>query len=385
LDYRIMTENRQIRVLHFVAGMGKGGTETWLMHVLHNIDRSLFKFDFVVQYPRETSYSSEARSLGCRIFPVPPHYYFFAHCKGLRDIIRRYGPYDVIHCNLFRYSGPALKVAYQENIKVRVVHSHDSCRIGEFQRIPNTIYTILTYRWIKRYATIGLFCSEPAAISKFGKNWHLDPRWRIFPCSLDFTAFHQQADRATARKEFGLSVDDFVVGHVGSFRTEKNHSFIIKVAAELAKSNSKVYFLLVGYGSLKADIERQVAQAGLKGKIIFAGSRPDVPNLMLGAMDVFLFPSIKEGLPLTLLEAQAAGLPIVCSDIITKEAIVVEPLIKRLALSLPPADWARAIMDIKSSASAVSRVMALDAVEKSCFNLKSQIKELEKIYIAGLR
>ena len=141
----------------------------------------------------------------------------------------------------------------------------------------------------------------------------------------------------------------------------------------------------MGDGPLRSEITRAVTDAGLTDRFVFAGLRTDVARLMLGGMDLFLFPSISEGLGLVLVEAQAAGLSCVCSDEIPAEADVVGPLINRLSISLSANKWADKIIQIKQNQRAISKSDALKAIEASDFNIKNSIKELEKIYLGMVR
>jgi glycosyltransferase involved in cell wall biosynthesis len=171
-----------------------------------------------------------------------------------------------------------------------------------------------------------------------------------------------------------------VIGHVGRFAEQKNHVFLLEIAAEVAKREPKMRLLLLGEGSLRSDIEQKVLEMGLSDRVIFAGTRPDVPEIMGSIIDVFLFPSLYEGLPLVLLEAQAAGLPCIFSDAIAEETDTVKPLLQRLSLSQPPLDWAHAVLAQQNLPSAITQFDALSLVETSPFNIETSVKKLESIY-----
>jgi glycosyltransferase involved in cell wall biosynthesis len=192
--------------------------------------------------------------------------------------------------------------------------------------------------------------------------------------------FNHVVDSAAVRAKFGISRDAFVIGHVGRFDKQKNHTFLVEIAAEVAKQEPKMRLLLVGDGPLRSQIEQRVNQRGLADQVIFAGVQPNVPQLMLGGMDAFLLPSLHEGLPIVGIEAQAAGLPLILSDVITEEVDQVKPLIQRISLSQPASEWAEAILVLPNIASVLSPSEALMLVENSHFNIQISLKQLAKIY-----
>jgi len=182
------------------------------------------------------------------------------------------------------------------------------------------------------------------------------------------------------RSHLGIPPDAFVIGHVGRFDHQKNHVFLLDIFSDIVKLDSDVFLVLVGDGKLRPEIERRVTARRLWERVLFLGSRTDVPHLMQSAMDVFLFPSFFEGLGLVLIEAQAAGLPCIISDAVTEEADIVKPLIRRIGLDQPSAIWARALKDLKSSVR--PRFEALRVVEGSPFTIEASVSKLAEIYSA---
>jgi glycosyltransferase involved in cell wall biosynthesis len=178
----------------------------------------------------------------------------------------------------------------------------------------------------------------------------------------------------------GIPPDAFAIGHVGRFSQQKNHAFVIDVFSELIKLEPKAFLLLTGDGELRREIEKKVLEVGLSQRVLFLGSRPDVPHLMQGIMDVFLLPSFYEGLPLVLIEAQAAGLPSVVSDVIPEEAAIVKPLVRRVSLSEPAVEWAKAIRVHRDVVEKHTRSEALAAVKQSEFNIRCSVDSLAQAY-----
>ncbi|MEG4806453.1 glycosyltransferase family 1 protein [Microcoleus sp. F8-D3] len=378
------TKQRPIRILHVVGGMNRGGIETWLMHVLRNIDRDRFQMDFVVHTEKPCPYDDEVRDLGSKIIPCLEPAKPWLYGNNFKRILREYGPYDIVHSHVHHFSGYVLWLAKQAGIAVRIAQSHNDtssvqAKAGWYRRL----YLALTEWWVDRCATVGLGVSYKAAASLFGSAWSTDPRRQILYYGIDLTPFHSPVNSVAIRTELGLPADALAIGHAGRFIEQKNHLFLLEIVAEVAKREPKMRLLLIGDGSLRPEIEQKVIQLGLTDRIIFAGVRTDVPQLMLGAMDVFLLPSFHEGLPLVLLEAQAAGLPCIFSDVITEEVDIVKPLVRRISLSRSASDWAEAVLAARGDTSAISQSDALGILEKSSFSIEMSVKELTKVYQAN--
>ncbi len=342
-------QKRPIRILHVVGGMDTGGVETWLMHVLRRIDRDRYRFDFLTHTTKPCFYDDEIRSLGCRIIPCTHMSQPWRYALNYWRILKEYGPYEVVHSHVHYFSGFVIFLSCCFGIQKRIVHSHlGSSTIDMSVDFWRKLYIRVSKWLVCRYATLGLACSSLAAASLFEKNWENNPERKILYCGIDLEPFKSSVNRDEIRRELKIPADAFVLGHVGRFMEQKNHDFLLEVFAEVARREPKAYLLLVGDGPLRESIKQKAQRFGLLEKIVFAGVRPDVPRLMLGAMDVFVFPSHHEGLPLVLIEAQAAGLPAVISDMITTEVIIVPGLIKSLSLQKDAVIWADCVMTIKN-------------------------------------
>lgn len=368
-----------VRVLHVVGGMDRGGVETWLMHLLRRIDRGRIAMDFLVHTTRPCAYDDEVRALGARIIrclrPSQP----WAYSRNFRRVVAENGPYDIVHSHVHHYSGNVLRLAHRAGVPMRIAHSHNDLSTVEARAdLPRRAYVALMSRWIRQHATVGLAASRDAAVDLFGPQWEGDRRWRVLFYCIDLDPFEAPVDRAAVRTEWGIPAGALVLGHVGRFDAQKNHVFLIEIAREVARLVPRMRLLLVGDGPLRPQIERWAAELGLGGEVLFAGARPDIPRLMRGAMDVFLFPSLYEGLGLVLVEAQASGLPCVISDAIPSEAVVVGPLVRRLSLALPPRAWAEAAL---VPAARVPAGEALAAVRRSPFDVTVGRGEVERLYL----
>jgi glycosyltransferase involved in cell wall biosynthesis len=332
-----------VRVLHVVGRMNAGGVETWLLRVLRRIDRRQLDMDFLVHDERPGLYDDEIRRLGSAVIccPCPRRPWRFARSFG--RVLHEHGPYDAIHSHVHQYSGFVLKLARSAGIARRIAHSHnDRAAAGSGMGLWRRAYVAISRHWLRRHATAHLACSRSAGVSLFGPLWPTDCRARVVHCGIDLAEFATPADGAAVRKELGLAPDAFVLGHVGRFFPQKNHRFLLDIAAEAARREPRVRLLLSGEGPLRAEIDAQAAALGLGDRVTTLGVRRDVPRL-LAAVDVFVFPSLWEGLPLAVLEAQAAGLPCVVSDRVTTEADAIGPLVQRRSLDHGVAAWVDAI------------------------------------------
>jgi glycosyltransferase involved in cell wall biosynthesis len=291
------------------------------------------------------------------------------------------GPYDIVHSHVHYFSGFVLRIARYNGVATRVVHSHsDTSLLDENAGVARQFYLHRMRSWIDKYATFGLAASEKAAVALYGPTWKRNPRRKILHCGIDVEPFRLAIERPKLRAELGIPEQAWVIGHVGRFVRPKNHTFLIQIATQVIRSTPEAFFLLVGDGPLRLIIEREVARAGIASRVIFCGARDDVAKLMLGAMDLFLFPSLWEGVPLSLIEAQAAGLPCIISDVIAEESDVVPDLITRLSLNQAMSVWVDKILYQKCHSAQRNSAQASALVAKSTFNSEISACEMEKLY-----
>jgi len=373
-------DRKPIRILHVVGGMGRGGAEMWLMHMLRRMDPALFHMDFLVHTEEPRAFDDEIRALGSLVHPCMHPRQPFDYAQNFHRIVREHGPYEVVHSAVHHFSGYVLRLAAQCGIPGRIAHSHNtSSGMDRSERFARRMYLRVMERWVRQYATAGLACSSPAAAALFGDNWIEDPRWEVHYPSTDLAPFRARISSGEVRDEFGIPDNAFVIGHVGRFDHQKNHRFLIRLANEALARDSNAWLLLIGDGPLRAEIMESASQSAYGERIVFTGPRSDVPRLMMGAMNVLTMPSLHEGLPLVLVEAQAAGLPIVISDVITAEAGVVKPLVMRLSLSEAAGKWAEAILSWKDR-TRLPRAEALAEITASPFNVENAVADLEQVY-----
>jgi glycosyltransferase involved in cell wall biosynthesis len=300
--------------------------------------------------------------------------------RRFRKILRE-GKYCIVHSHVHHFSGAVLRWANKEGVPIRIAHSHNS-HDGRADSPTRRCYRILMKSWINRYATQGLAPSEPAA-HLFGENWRSDDRFQILRLGLDLRPFREPIDRCQIRAELGIPCGAPVVGHVGRFDHSKNHRFLLEIADAVLKSRPDIHFLLIGDGQLRTEIEAQAKATGLSNNMHFAGIRTDVPRLMRGGMDLFLFPSLNEGFGFSLLEAQAAGLDYLVSDAVPRDAVCVPHSTEFLSLSAGNAYWASRVIEKLDVAHSKSPAALNDEIEER-FSTQSSLRQLMNTYTSNV-
>lgn len=366
------SEQRPRRVLHVTGGLSRGGIETWLVQAMQYVPRSAYAFDFLVLTPGPHPYSQEVEAMGSRIL-VCRRPNVLAFCLSFLRLLRTYGPFAVVDSHVHHFSGLVLMLAAAAGVPARIVHSHFDARFVERQASwTRRAYLGSMRRLISRFATEGCAVSEASAEDLFTERWSDDHRWRVTPLGIDLTPFTVPVDRAEVRQELGIPASAYVVGHIGRFVDQKNHEFFVDVAGRFAGLRADAHFLLLGGGPLRTAIEAKVAALGLSSRFTFAGVRSDVPRVIKGAIDVFLFPSKYEGLGLVVLEAQAAGLRSLVSDAVPSEADIAPGYVTRKPLGAWPEEWAselRAIADAGAPGAPPQLALARHSVEASAVTL----------------
>lgn len=361
-----MTE--PIRVLQVVTHMNRGGLETMLMNYYRHIDRNQVQFDFLTHRQERADYDSEIEALGGTIYHLPRLIpWSGSYQKALDSFFKAHSEYRIIHVHQDCLSSVVLKVAKYNNVPVRVAHSHSSCQDKDLK------YPIKLYykRFISRYATELFACGKEAGDWMFG-----DVPFQILNNAINASAYRFDLQiAACVRQSFGIPENALVVGHVGRFSHPKNHAFLIEIFANVHNKEPNSYLLLVGDGDLRPEIEEKVRFRGLEKSVIFTGLRSDVPDLMQ-AMDVFVFPSLYEGLPLTMVEAQAAGLPCVISANIPADCDLTD-LVSRVSLNEPTAVWSESILTVKA---ATPRRNTCAEIAAAGFDISENAKWLENYY-----
>ncbi len=336
-----------IRVLHYVGSMRRGGMETLIMNLYRNVNREEIQFDFAVHGDFAGDFAPEINSLGGRFF-------FFPRMRKNPVAYRKsWRVFWESHCHEYRAfhfhtnslaNIIAFEEAYRVGVPIRIVHSHSSFSDKGRLQWLNTILNIINRYKVKKYATILIACSDKAAQWLYGGMQMGNLQVHLLKNGVDLRQF-KYSDRARVRIRAELNLgDEILIGHVGAFVPVKNHYFLIKVISEALKINPKVRAILVGEGVLINNMKVLVKDLGLTDVVYFMGIRDDV-NALMSAMDVFVFPSLYEGLPVSMIEVQANGLPALMSDTITDD-VVLNPNVKRLTINSSAKVWAQSLLDM---------------------------------------
>lgn len=366
------------RVLQIMGGLKRGGLETFAMNMYRSIDRTEIQFDFLLTQVAGGDYEEEAKAMGANIFHLPARNKGYkAHMKALDDFFRAHHDYIAIHEHISSLTSIApAYYAKKYGIPVRIFHSHSSS-IQKSLRL-HWVHTILHYLnkpKVHSYATHYLGCSDKA-LDWMYKYTGVRSKAMMVNNGIDCEsyAFNVTA-RADVRQELSIGEDDFVIGHVGRFIPLKNQGFLVDILEVLQRKMPTAKLLLIGDGDTMEEVKTKAEEKGLKESVIFTGVRSDVARLMQ-AMDVFVMPSWFEGLPVSLIEAQAAGLPIVASDTISHDSDVTG-IIHFKSLNDSAEEWANTIIEW---AEELHRPDRLDKIKSAGFDSKTTVKQLENIY-----
>lgn len=304
------------RLLCIVGGMNAGGAETFLMKLYRNIDRNKYQMDFCVSKQEKGFYDDEITAMGGRIIhTIAKSKNPFASFKSLYTIIKE-NEYDyVMRVSQHSLSALELVIAKMAGAKVLVFRSSNSKTMkGGLEGILHKAFMFLP----RIVPTVKIAPSIPAAEFMFGKNAVKKEKVIYLNNGIPIEKFlFNESSRKNIRSELGLS-DNFLIGHIGRFCVQKNHEKLIDIFFNVRQKREDAHLILVGEGELELDIKRKVEEMGIKDRVHFLGVRRDIPEL-LSAMDVFVFPSLYEGMPNTVIEAQANGIHCVIADTITQE------------------------------------------------------------------
>ncbi|GKS10526.1 putative glycosyltransferase EpsF [Paenibacillus chitinolyticus] len=373
---------KPIRILHVVRIMNRGGAETLIMNLYRQIDRSQIQFDFAVSSDKPGDYDNEIRELGGRIIihPHPTTEGIIAFQKSFLNTLRSHGPYQAVHSHVYTFSGFVLKIAKKENIPVRVAHCHTT-QDGHGHNPMRAMYRWYARKMILTYSNHMIGCSKAASEALFGKNCFSDPRVQVLANGIDlepYKALNSQA-KSEVRRRLGLPVDSRIIGHIGRFSEVKNHKKIIEIFECVVKARPDTQLVLVGDGPLKAAVEEDVKNRGLGKKIHFMGVRKEIPEI-LKAMDVFLMPSLFEGVPVVLIEAQASGLPCIVANTITKAADLSSSHFKFLSLEDSAEHWADEVIDFLEN-DLPEWDKREKAIQQAGYDIRTVVNKLSAVYM----
>lgn len=367
--------NKVKRVLHLPYSLSRGsGIMGIIMNMYRNINRNRIQFDFLCFKKVEDSYEDEISAMGGGIYYIdePRLRTLLRYKKEVDVFFKQYAKqYVAVHYHAISIAAYCLTSARKYGVSNCISHSH-ATMYGDkkISAIRNYIISLP----LKRQANIYFACSKAAGEVLYGNKLMKQEKVRILNNAVDTDKFQYNSNvRVEYREKFGWD-NKFVVGHVGRFNEQKNHDLLIDIFYELKKKKIESILVLVGEGPLKSKIEEKVKDLGLIEDVIFLGARSDVAQLLQG-MDIFVLPSFFEGLPVSGIEAQAAGLPCVMSDSITKEVALID--VDFLSVSCDAKEWAEKILKY----SLYERVDTKATLKDLSFDIKNEAQKLEEYYM----
>ncbi len=365
-------EQEPIRIAQVIGKWVGGGVEAVVMNYYCHIDKSKIQFDFICDEDSTNIPYEEIEKLGGKVILIPPYQKLFRYHKELKRILKE-GNYKIVHSHINTLSVFSLFAAKCAKVPVRIAHSHSTTNKKEKKK--NLMKQVLK-PFSKLFATDYMCCSELAGRWLFGDKLYDEGKIYLLNNAIDLHKFeYNEKIREEVRKELNIDEETFVMGHIGRLVTVKNHKFLLEVFHAIYKENKNSILLLAGQGPLKEKIEQKVKEMNLDKAVQFLGQRSDA-NRLYQAMDVFVLPSLYEGLPVVGVEAQAAGLLCVLSDDMTKETKVLETT-TFLSLNEGAKKWA----DIIGSATKqFERKNMLNEMVQKGFYIQKEVKKLEEIY-----
>lgn len=357
----------QVRILHVVPNMNSGGLENLIMNLYRNIDRSKIQFDFLVHYQKKGIFDDEIEKLGGKIyrFTFREDNNIIKYIRDLNKFFKEHTEYKIVHGHMASLGYIYLGIAKKYKVPVRIAHSHGT----SYLKTLKGYVKFITFKFAKYKSNVNFACSTEAGQYLFGKK----RKFEFIPNAIDMQKFeYNKKIREEVRRKLGID-DKIVIGNVGRFNLQKNHKFIIDIFNGVRKKKKEVILLLVGDGELHKDIEKQIQQLGIEEDVKLLGVRKDT-NELYQAMDIFLMPSLFEGLPLAGVEAQASNLKCFFSNTITRE-VQISNNIEFLSLELKAEQWADII--IKNFNYDRKNVK----ITNRNFDIKNLAKQMEKRYI----
>lgn len=364
---------KKVKILMVLDNTGRGGSQSFVMNVIRNIDKEKFQFDIAITRNKLGGFDEEMEALGCKIYNLEhfevTNYRRFVNCW--ENFLTEHH-FDIIHGHVSSTASIYLRVARMHGCST-IVHSHSAgYRGGWFEQQVKKLFTIRA----AKYADLWFACSDKAAERLFGKKFKESSRYHYIPNAIDVKKYlFNEEVRNMVRIKIGVEQDKFICGHVGTFSTPKNHKFLLQVFKKIKEKRSDSKLLLVGDGYLHDTVVQMIEENGLKDDVIMTGSVSDVNNYLM-AMDVLVFPSLFEGLPVTVVEAQAAGLPVVVSDVITRDVFLTD-LVTYKPLSDSAEDWSVVVLGKRCK----ERKVYNERVASTVFNMRTSVKQLGELYL----
>ncbi|MBE6138497.1 MAG: glycosyltransferase [Firmicutes bacterium] len=366
--------NNKIKIAQFVGSMNCGGTETMLMNIFEKFDKEKYEVTFIENVDFECWYDKKIKDLGGSIIKIKPFRFvnYFSYCKELTKVLKQF---DVVHSHTFLHTGIVLRCAKKAGVQIRIAHSHSAMKMNFSFKLKSLIFR----KMILKNATNLLACSTEAGYCLYGDIFKDKGEVISNPIDLDKMNIPTK-DIDELRKQHNIDNDTLIIGHVGRFVALKNHAFMLEIAKKLKVRNIKFKMMFVGDGPLFEEVKSKISDFNLKDQIILVGLTTEVYKYMK-LFDLFLLPSVYEGLPVTLVEAQAAALNSLVSDNVSREADFNLGLIKFLSIDNNLDGWVNSISSFAPSK--VDSKLIKKVFEKKRYTTDSLINRYEELYNIG--
>ena len=363
------------RILHIVYSMDMGGIQSFIMNIYRHLDKNKIQFDFLVRVNRQCYFNEEIEKLGGRIYYIPSRRDNLMHQKKMwMNFFMNHPEFNTIQYHVSSLSDIApIKFAKKSNIKQIILHIHST-------KTPKAIYHKILHKihqnMVDKYVTDFFACSIAAA--RFAYKKSALKNVKIIKNGIEAKKYIFDIEkRIDKRNKLNIADNDLVIGHVGRFDKIKNHTFIVDIFKEILKKEKNAVLVLIGKEDDKKEIRLKIKKLGIEDKVRILGIRNDVNELLMG-MDIFLFPSFKEGLPVSVIEAECTGLKCFLSDTITKE-VNLTGNVEFISLNQSADYWANYILKYKNYE--YDRKNNYQKVVDAGYDIESTIKEIEEKYI----
>lgn len=359
-----------IRILHIVPNMQQGGIENLIMNMYRNIDRSKIQFDFLVHYQKKFFFDDEIEKLGGKIYrcSIREDNNILKYYYDLNNFFKEHKEYNVVHGHMASLAYIYLAIAKKNGINIRIIHSHGTSYLKSFKGYLKFIM----FKFADKNANIRYACSSEAGEYLYGKK-----KFEIIPNAIDTNKFKFcNETRIQYRKKLNIKENDFVIGHVGRFNAQKNHRFMINMFYQYQKNHENSVLLLIGDGELIDKEKNLCKELNISDKVIFLGNVSNSCDYY-NVMDLFLLPSLFEGLPVVGIEAQANGLNCIFSKNITNEVKLTE-LVEYIELN--EKKWINKIEEKNKNRNLISRNQYYKFINESDFDIKKLANNMEIKY-----
>ena len=359
--------------------MDRGGIETMIMNLYRHMDRRKVQFDFLAHYGCEAAYNDEIRALGGRIYEMPAlkddtHVYYwrlFSYIKALHRFFREHPEYKVIHGHMTNTAAIYMPIAKRYGVACAIAHSHSTrSKAGHVGLV-----TDILQRFITRSATDYFACSEAAKRWFYPERLIHEGKVQVLANAVDAQRFRFRADKRKAMREALNLGDHLAIICVARFRPEKNQTFLIDVLREMLKVRRDVVFVFAGEGPCEENVKAKAKEQGVEKHTRFLGMRADIPDVLC-AVDAFVLPSFWEGLPVTVIEAQASGLHCVVSDTLTEEMNALG-MVAYMSVHAPISEWVHALI----AAASQPRKDTYEDIAASGYDIHTTAPWLQKYYL----